>query len=218
MKKINGKLLLLTSLITLFPMVVGLFLWKKLPDTLPSHFGFDGTADGFSSKSEAVFMIPVIMVLLQILVVFVTTKDPKAGNVATKVREMIYWMIPVLSNCTQLLIFASAVGLVGNSTKIGLVLIAVLFIILGNYLPKIKQNYTVGIKVPWTLHDEENWNKTHRMAGKLWVTCGLIIVINAFLHLAEPIVFTVVMFTMVLLPIIYSFLLAKRKSADDKES
>ncbi|MGZ7238571.1 DUF1648 domain-containing protein, partial [Streptococcus pyogenes] len=79
----------------LLPMLVGLFLWKELPDTLPSHFGFDGTVDGYSSKVEAVFMIPALMMGVHILAVVLTSLDPKARNVTPKVGTFIYWIIPL---------------------------------------------------------------------------------------------------------------------------
>ena len=78
--------------------------------------------------------------------------------------------------------------------------IGVLFMIIGNYLPKCKQNYTMGIKLPWTLDDEENWNRTHRFAGFLWVAGGVVIAINAFLKWEW--LFLVVVFAMVLIPTI----------------
>lgn len=213
MKKINVKLLVLTSSLTLLPMLVGLFLWKELPDSLPSHFGFDGTADGYSSKAEAVFMIPALMMGIHILTVVMTSLDPKARNVTPKMTTFIYWVIPLISGLVQLSIYGSVMGWIHNSTRLGLIFIGALFLILGNYLPKIKQNYTVGIKLPWTLHDEENWNKTHRLAGKLWVIGGFIILISELLGLTQPFVFIAKIVIMVFFPIIYSIVLAKSKSS-----
>ena len=86
----------------------------------------------------------------------------------------------------------------------------VLFIIVGNYLPKVSQSYTVGIKLPWTLDDEENWNKTHRFAGFLWVICGILMIISAFLkiRMVNTLVFLAVM---VLAPTVYSFMIYVKK-------
>ena len=81
--------------------------------------------------------------------------------------------------------------------------------VIGNYLPKCKQNYTLGIKLPWTLDDEENWNRTHRFAGFLWVVGGVLIAINAFLEWEW--LFLVVVFAMVLIPAIYSYLYYKKQ-------
>ena len=88
------------------------------------------------------------------------------------------------------------------------VFIGVLFVIIGNYLPKCKQNYTIGIKIPWTLDNEENWNKTHRFAGFLWVVCGVAIMFTGFF--GGVWVFLPISFAMVLAPIIYSYLLHRK--------
>lgn len=209
MKKINLKLLSLTSILTLLPILVGVILWKDLPASLPSHFGLDGQADGFSSKLEVVFLIPLLMLGLHFFAVVVTSLDPKASHVSPKMKTLIYWLVPLISGLVQLSIYGAAFGLIGNSTRIGLMMVGIVFLVVGNYLPKTKQNYTVGIRLPWTLDSEENWNKTHRLAGRLWVLGGLIILVNGFLSWAVFYVFIAVLLVMVLVPIFYSYWISR---------
>ena len=209
MKKINLKLLILTSILTLLPILVGVILWKDLPASLPSHFGLDGQADGFSSKLEVVFLIPLVMLGLHFFAVVVTSLDPKASHVSPKMKTLVYWLVPFISGLVQLSIYGAAFGLIGNSTRIGLVMVGIVFLVVGNYLPKTKQNYTVGIRLPWTLDSEENWNKTHRLAGRLWVLGGLIILVNGFLSWAVFYVFFGVLLVMVLVPIFYSYWISR---------
>ena len=209
MKKINLNLLFLTSIFTLLPILVGLILWKDLPASLPSHFGLDGQADGFSSKLEVVFLIPLVMLGLHFFAVVVTSLDPKASHVSPKMKTLVYWLVPFISGLVQLSIYGAALGLIGNSTRIGLVMVGIVFLVVGNYLPKTKQNYTVGIRLPWTLDSEENWNKTHRLAGRLWVLGGLIILVNSFLSWAVFYVFIAVLLGMVLVPIFYSYWISR---------
>ena len=95
-------------------------------------------------------------------------------------------------------------------------IIGVMFIGLGNYMPKLKQNYTIGIKVPWTLNSEENWNMTHRMAGKLYVVAGVISIIIALLNNVLSDEVTIIIFMVVFLvtgigSVAYSFWLYKVK-------
>ena len=86
-----------------------------------------------------------------------------------------------------------------------------MLLLLGNYLPKIKQNRTLGIKIPWTLNNEENWNKTHRFAGKLWVIGGLVVLFSAFLPLGAMICVSVVgILCSVITPVIYSYSIYKK--------
>lgn len=95
-------------------------------------------------------------------------------------------------------------------------IIGVMFIWLGNYMPKLKQNYTIGIKVPWTLNSEENWNMTHRMAGKVYVVAGVISIIIALLNNVLSDEVTIIIFMAVFLvtgigSVAYSFWLYKVK-------
>ena len=164
MKKYKTTIII-TTLITLLPIVIGLFLWNKLPDTLATHWGSDGTANGWSSKTFSVFGMPLILTAIHVLCLFVTLNDPKKKNIHKKTMALIFWLVPVISllaNCSTYLI---ALG-VDFSIEIFIsALIGVFFIVLGNYMPKLQQNYTIGIKLPWTLNSEENWNRTHRLGG-----------------------------------------------------
>jgi uncharacterized membrane protein len=99
----------------------------------------------------------------------------------------------------------------GKNIRIEFILslvIGVVFVLIGNYLPKCKQNYTIGIKIPWTLNSEENWNKTHRMAGYLWVVCGVANILFCLFGLVWAI-FPIV-FVMVVVPVIYSYMLHRK--------
>ena len=94
------------------------------------------------------------------------------------------------------------------------VLIGVVFLIIGIYLPKCKRNYTFGIRVKWTLANEENWNATHRFGGKVWVIGGLIIMLSAFLPDGYTIWVAMAMTAvMALLPVIYSYLYFRKHKA-----
>ena len=92
-----------------------------------------------------------------------------------------------------------------------------MFILIGNYLPKCKQNHTIGIKIPWTLNSEENWNATHRFSGKVWVICGILILFSIFLptNFAAYAMIAVAA-VMVALPIIYSYNYYKRQEGSGK--
>lgn len=83
-------------------------------------------------------------------------------------------------------------------------LLGILFIAIGNYLPKAKRNYTVGIKLPWTLNSDENWNKTHRLGGILFILAGILFIANIFI--SSEIIVYIMIFTFIL-PAIYSFYL-----------
>jgi uncharacterized membrane protein len=109
------------------------------------------------------------------------------------------------------MVYCNAMGVELDVLKIGFLVIGVLFLILGNYLPKCKHNYTIGIKIPWTLASEENWNATHRFAGKVWVAGSILLLFCAFLPVAGTIwIAFCIMLVLVVLPTLYSYLYSRK--------
>ena len=210
MIKKNLPKLIITSLITLIPIVIGLILWDKLPDPMPVHWDVNGEADGYASKIQAVFLMPLMFVVFQWICVLGTNLDPKKYNINDKIFTLVLWIIPVISLLCNLLVYATATGHDVSVEVIMPLFMGALFVLIGNYLPKCKQSYTVGIKLPWTLNDEENWNKTHRLAGFIWVLCGIIIMATAFLGVFW--FFIVLLIPMVIIPPVYSYLLYRKNS------
>ena len=208
MKKISKKTLILTSIVTLIPIIVGILLWSKLPEQIPTHFGMDGTPDDWSSKAFTVFGIPLFLLGVHLLCIGATTQDPKYTNMNDKLFGIVLWTCPVISLLVLVSCYSAALGYEMNTTKYAMFGIGILFMVIGNYLPKCKQNYTMGIKIPWTLDSEENWNKTHRFAGFLWVVGGIFVMINAFLEWEW--LFVGIVFVMVVVPMLYSFLYYKK--------
>ena len=208
MFKKHWKLLLLTSIIILLPILAGLLLWDQLPQQIPSHWNANGEIDGWSSKGFAVFGLPFIMLAIQYLCVLVTAADPKRKNHSDKVLQLVLWIVPLLSVVLLAVTYAVALGEEVRVEVLTPVLVGLVLTVVGNYMPKCKQNYTIGIKIPWTLHSEENWNRTHRFAGRLWVICGLCITVTGFLGCAQyAIPFALLM---VLVPVLYSYLLHRK--------
>ena len=205
--------LLLTSACILLPVCAGVVLWGRLPERVPTHFNFYGVPDGWSSKPFAVFGLPLFLLGVQLLCAFAVSHDPKAGNVGGKIRALVLWICPAVSLFTAAMIYPNALGYSMNMTMFAMLLTGTLFVVLGNYLPKCRQNYTVGIKLPWTLADEDNWNRTHRMAGPLWVAGGFLVMLDALLQFAGPYLFLGVLTLIAAAPVVYSAALyaAKRK-------
>ncbi len=210
MKKIN-KEFLMTALVIALPMVIGVIFWNQLPEKIPTHFGIDGQADGYSSKLFTLFAFPALFLLFQIICLASFEKESVKVNIPAKMRRFYTWLIPILSLIIQGSIYANALGFIKSGPTLVTTFLAIVFIVIGNYLPKIQRNPTVGIRIPWTLSDDKNWYKTHRMAGKLWVIGGLIILLESFIQVALPYVMGVVIAVMIVVPIMYSFILSRKK-------
>lgn len=206
--KTYKKKIILTSAITLIPMVVGILLWNRLPDTIATHFNMDNVPNGWSSKAFTVFGLPMLLVVIHILAIGVTLNDPKKQNIGKKMLSFLFWIVPAISMLTCISIYGYALNMKVNMGCIVSLLVGVVFIIVGNYMSKNRQNYTVGIKLPWTLNSQENWNKTHRLASKMWVIAGMVFIVNIFFNSA--IVIGIVIGLSVIIPMVYSFILYKK--------
>ena len=208
MIKKNWKVLILTTIVMLLPVLAGLILWNQLPEKMPTHWNAAGEVDGWSSKAFAVFGLPLIMVAAQWLCMLGTCADPKKNNHPQKILHLVLWIIPVLSVVMHTFVYLITLGY-GVRMEVAMpILIGLIFAIIGNYMPKCKQNYTIGIKIPWTLNNEENWNKTHRFAGWLWTVCGILIMLTGFF--GGFWVFLPITILMVLAPVVYSYILHRR--------
>ena len=166
----SKKTLIITSLICLLPMLVGALVYSRLPEQVATHFDLQGNPDGWSSRAFAVFGLPGILLAVNLLIPFALQADPKHKNMSGALVNIVIWTVPVVSLLCSGLTLGRALGYDLRIEMVLPVFMGVLFILIGNYLPKTKQSYTMGIKLPWTLASEENWNRTHRLAGFLWGT------------------------------------------------
>jgi uncharacterized membrane protein len=160
-------------------------------------------------KTIAAFGLPLLMAAINLYTQFRLNNDPKVQNASSAIRQVMRWVLPIIS-----VIFIPFSLVTAMGTKLPIVMVATAIVgigivICGNYLPKCRQNYTVGIKLPWTLNNEVVWNKTHRFAGFVWVIGGLIILVNAFVSI--PFIPLAVIALLVILPFIYSYLEYKRE-------
>ena len=214
----NKKLLLITSLATLLPIPAGLLLWNQFPETMAVHFGIAGQADGYASPATAVFVLPLIMLAIQWVCILGTALDKRNKHRNQKIQKLVLWTIPVIGNLSIFGIYALALGWKFSPVAWTLIPIGILFAGIGNYLPKTRMNYTIGIKVWWAYTSEENWNATHRFAGKVWMVGGILMALAALLpHLWAVTVMLVGILVLVLLPIIYSWRFYKKELAEGKE-
>ncbi len=177
----NKGMILISSVLIVAPMFFGLMICDRLPEEIPTHWGADGTVNGTSPRIFAVCVFPLIFLLIHWFCLFVTRADPKNRQQSRKVMGLVCWLVPAISLLVEGLIYSTALGMDIDIVTAVIAAVAVLFIILGNYLPKISQNATIGYRIPWTLSDEDNWFRTHRLGGKVCITGGFVMLVAAFL-------------------------------------
>lgn len=161
--------------------------------------------NGWSSKGFAVIGLPLFLLAAHLICTFATALDPKKQGINSKIFKLVLLICPLSSLLCGISIYGYALSYNMNMELFVQIFVGLIFVVAGNYLPKCRQNYTVGIKLPWTLADEENWNRTHRMAGWLWILCGLFFIVNAFLNIGGTWVIFLIIAVMVLVPSGYSF-------------
>ena len=205
MIKANKKMLIITSVLILLPIVFGIVKWDMLPEKMPTHFGVDGTPDGWSSKGFAVFGLPLVVLALNWFAVLVTEKDNRGKEQNKKVINLVLWICPLISIGLSAVTYSYALGKEVNVKTVVLLILGVLFTAIGNLLPKCTPNRTIGIRIKSTLSSEENWVATHRFAGRIWFAGGIVVLISAFLpNTAAAIVAFVALFIMVIVPLVHS--------------
>ena len=213
----NKWKLIISSLITLLPILFGIIVWDKLPEQMAIHWGVGGDPDHFVPTAFAVLALPIILLIINWVCVLVTCFDNKTRNQNPKIINATFWIMPVLSLYVNGIVYATAFGMDVDIKLIIAPLIGIGLIVIGNILPKSTLNRTFGIKIKWTLASEENWTATHRFAGKLWVICGLVSLLGVFFSDIYIMIFLpVLLLIVVVVPMIYSYRLYKKQLADGK--
>lgn len=196
-------------------MFVASFVYRPvLPEMLPTHWNIRGQIDSYMPKGVAIWMMPAIALLSFLGFYFLPMIDPKKEKYKLFKNEWAIIKTALIGFFAymQFLTFYIAINPGTNMMPLMFMGLGVLFILLGNYLSKIRQNYFIGFKLPWTLASEDNWNKTHRFASWCYVIAGIITLIEAYFIWYAPVVVFASLILASILPAVYSFLLFKKKA------
>ncbi|MBR5021687.1 MAG: DUF1648 domain-containing protein [Oscillospiraceae bacterium] len=212
MIKKNKWNLLFSSIVILLPIVFGLVFWDKLPEELTTHWGADGQANGWMTKGATIFILPLILLAFHWLCFLASIKLPGGNDQNPKLLGIVLWIIPIISLAANGTIYAVAYGKEINPVFFVFPLLGILFIVIGNYLPKAKRNISAGIKVKWALQNEENWYATHRFGGKVYVIGGFFLLACMFLPTAIALwAGGIALVVQVFVPVIYSYVYYKKQ-------
>lgn len=162
---------------------IGVYLYPRLPDLVPSHWGINGEINGWMSKAFAVWFFPALTLALYLLISFVPLMDPHKSNIES-FAGWYFWFKSVLVaflSALYLMTLWAGLGHEVNVARLVTLGVAALFAFIGLILPKIKKNYTIGIRLPWTLHSEIVWDKTHKFGGRLFLALAAVVAVASFL-------------------------------------
>jgi uncharacterized membrane protein len=177
------KLLGLTAVALILMLLISAWAWNQIPaDTqIPIHWNAAGEVDGYGGKVEGLLLSPLIMGGLMVLVAFITRIEPRQGNFLQSEKAFtMFWYVLLLF---FLMLHTATTGIaLGYNIPLPLVLgigLGLMFLVLGNFMGKIRSTYTFGIRTPWTLDSDLSWNKTHRLGGKLFMLTGGLVLLTA---------------------------------------
>lgn len=212
MIKRNKKKTIISSIVILLPILFGLIMWNKLPDIIVTHWNASGAADGSSARIFAVFTLPLFCLVMHFVCLLITGADPGNKNQTKKAETLVFCIMPAISLYSSGMVYAYAFGKEFQSGSATAIFMGIMFIVIGNFLPKCRRNSTLGIKVSWAINDEENWNKTHRFGGIVWVIGGVLILLSVFLPLNVMVTALVIVITaLAVIPVLYSYLYYKKQ-------
>ncbi len=204
MKFINKKILIITSLVCLLPVIAGLVLWNRLPESVPVHFDINSNPDSFAPKWFAVIMIPVILAVFQtVCCIGVDYESAKHGS-SKKIGIVSKWIVPLMSVIINVAIYIYALGIKVDIRVVACIAVGFIFLIIGNYLPKLNyiKNYSI---------DTEKARKINRFSGFEMVILGLLFAVSAFLPPYASVACLVLMFVFILVGVFYGIYVIKKK-------
>lgn len=211
MKKWNWQEVIILIL-AIAPLLFVASLYGQLPLEIPVHWDMNGEIDGYGPRWMQL-MFAVIGLGVYGLMFIVPKIDPKSSNIAKFAGKYQWLRLGMQIFFATLIVLTTFVSL-GVALDVDVMIragVSLLLVFIGNYLGKMKQNYTIGIKTPWTLANTEVWNRTHRMAGHLWVGLGAVMFISAFFTGGvSTAIFVGCLLLMVIIPMVYSYVLYKK--------
>lgn len=201
--------------IILLPFVYLAIIWNKLPQKVPVHWNIRGEVDRYGEKTEMI-LIPILLPLLVYLIFLVVPKiDPKnkVNKMGNKLNSLKFVLTTLMSGLALFLIFSAHHQNFTNPNLI-FVFVGLMYLVFGNYFKTIKANYFIGIRTPWTLESETVWKETHRLAGKLWLAGGLLVIISALFldDNMNVLTFFIITGIITLVPAVYSYFIFKKEN------
>ena len=181
MRKKYTKLVLICAALTLLPLIAGLALWSKLPEVIPSGIDTEGNVTSTNSREFTVIWMPLLMLLAHFLLTSVGSRK-HADALTDKAYKAICCAAPLLCNAVCLPTLAAALGYNIPLNVVVCAIVGLMFIVLGIALPSLKPNYSIGLRFPWALRDDDVWVFTHKFAGIVFIICGIAMFVCGFFY------------------------------------
>lgn len=207
---------IIAVLAAIAPAIYLLIIFPELPQTVPTHFGLNGKADDWGSKNM-LWAITGILTTVSLLVYLLLCNIHKIDTMRTaaenkgQLQKIALIVVLFISVINIWIVGITENENIGGEVRFVFTAVGILLAILGFYMRNLRPNYFAGIRLPWTLENEENWKKTHSYTSNIWLAGGSVITISSLFF--QTVVSMIIMFTavafMAVLPFVYSYRLYK---------
>jgi uncharacterized membrane protein len=174
--KVNWRTEIISLFLIAAMFVLAAITWPVVPDRIPVHWGFSGQPDRYGGKFEGLLLLPLISLGIYLFLLLLPRIDPRGGRYQRFAGA--YLVIRTVLISFFVVVYVVGVlwarGVTVDIMMIMSLAMGLLFMVIGNYMGKLRPNWFAGIRTPWTLSSVESWNKTHRLGGKLFIAVGLI--------------------------------------------
>lgn len=201
----NKKIAISIMLVTITTWATALFYQNTLPESIPTHWNFEGEVDGYMSKPWGVYIFPMMSTVISLALWFLPKIAPKGFKLdsARKAYNIVIFVVAVFMLAVMVMTFEASLEKSLDIKHLIFVLVGCLFVVIGNYLSKVPKNFFFGIRTPWTLASDKVWYKTHRFGSWVFIICGLLVILIALLGLGQNLIIGLLV-TTALLPVLYS--------------
>ncbi len=210
MKKINWKTLIVTCIVTLIPMLIGIIFYNQLPEQIPVHFNINNQPDNYASKEFALFGIPVILAVIQIVCCIIIDLTRKEKTSISKVETTLKWWIPVLSILVGILLVEYPLRVRLDIRMYICIALGVLAIITGSYFPKMDYESSKGRFIPLP-KNEKDYKIFTKIYGITFMIFGFTIIISIRFYPIVSAIITIIWAIVMLVESLYVVFKNKKK-------
>lgn len=203
MKFMKWKTLIITCIVCLLPILLGLALWGRLPDAMAIHFDINNNPDNFAAKGFVVFGLPCLMVLLQVFCCFINDVNAKKHGERKKLERATKWIIPVMTIILQTITLGYGLGFRPDIRKAVALIVGVIFLVVGNYLPKLDyiKNHDI---------DTEKARRINRFIGFETVVMGVLFLVSLFFPPTSTIICLLLVIPYVIVGVVYGIKVGRK--------
>lgn len=182
-------------------------LWSTIPSRVPVHWNASGQVNGYGGKFEGLLLLPIMSLGIYLLLLFIPRIDPGKANYAqfSGAYLVARYVVLLLMAAVYLFTVLAIKGVRFDISRVIVGTVAVMFIVLGNLLGKIRPNWFVGVRTPWTLSSKRSWVRTHRLAGWLFALSGILLLALAIVGIGAPLIWIMLVILGVVVAILVAY-------------